>query len=73
MRLMSHRNKKVAALKAYRHDAICEGKRFFESEEKALEAAEYGMLENMSISLGVYHCLNCGNWHLTSVEPAKEN
>ena len=63
---MSQRSKKVSEAKIHRLDLICEGKRFFKSEEKALEAADIGMLENMSVTLGVYQCATCRQWHLTS-------
>lgn len=64
---MSRRNKNVAERKAFRFDPICEGKRFFKTEEEALEAADVGMLENMSVTLGVYQCATCMQWHLTSI------
>lgn len=66
---MSRLNKKVSKNKIYRFDLTCEGKRFFATEKEALEAADVGMLENMSVSLGVYHCPTCRNWHLTSIKP----
>ncbi len=64
---MSRRNAAVRATKIYRPDPTCEGKRFFKTEAEALEAADIGMLDNMSVTLGVYHCATCRNWHLTSV------
>lgn len=64
---MSRRNRKITELKAYRFDPICEGKRFFKTEEEALEAADTGMLDDMSVSLGVYRCVTCRQWHLTSI------
>lgn len=68
MRGMSKRTKKGSEVKIYHLDPICEGKRFFETEEAALEAADVGMLENMSVTLGVYRCATCGHWHLTSIK-----
>ena len=65
---MTRRSKKVAEAKSYRFNPVCEGKRFFSTEAAALEAADVGMLENMSVSLGVYRCPNCFQWHLTSIK-----
>lgn len=65
---MSKRNKKVAEGKVYQFNLSCEPKRIFNSEEEALEAADVGMLENMSVSLGVYQCPACRHWHLTSLK-----
>ena len=52
----------------YRFDLICEDKRFFLTEAEALEAADIRMLENMSVTIGVYQCSTCRNWHLTSIK-----
>ena len=49
----------------YRYRDICATKRQFKNEAEALEAAEFRMLENMTIDLTVYHCLVCNHWHLT--------
>lgn len=70
MKGMSKRTKKGSEVKIYRFDPICEGKRFFKTEAEALAAADVGMLENMSVTLGVYQCATCGNWHLTSIKSA---
>jgi len=70
-RVMSLRSKKVADAKIYRFDATCEGKRFFATEKEALEAADAGMFDNMSLTLGVYQCPTCRQWHLTSIVPQK--
>ena len=64
---MSLRNKKVAENKAYQFDLSCSSKRIFKTEAEALEAADTGMLDNMSLTLGVYQCHICHNWHLTSL------
>lgn len=54
--------------KVYRFDLTCEGKRFFKTEAEALEAADIRMLENMSVTIGVYQCPTCSYWHLTSLK-----
>jgi len=40
---------------------ICESKRPFKTEELALEAADFGMLDHMTLELGVYQCDVCNN------------
>lgn len=65
---MSKRNKKVSEGKIYQFNLACETKRIFNTEDEALEAADIGMLENMSVSLGVYQCPICHYWHLTSMQ-----
>lgn len=67
--MTTRRNKKVAESKAYRFDLACEAKRFFKTEEEALEAADIRMLENMSVTIGIYQCNICNYWHLTSIKP----
>jgi len=49
----------------------CEGKKVFDSEAKAIAAAEFGMLDTLGLELSVYQCHVCHKWHLTSVKPAK--
>lgn len=38
------------------------------SEKDAIEAAEWAMLDHMTVELAVYRCGVCLMWHLTSVE-----
>ncbi len=70
---MSKRNKKVTESKIYRFDLTCAGKRFFKTEEEAIEAADIRELENMSVTVGVYQCPTCMLWHLTSIKPANHS
>lgn len=64
---MARRTKSAFETKVYRFDATCAGKRFFKTEQEALEAADIRMLENMSTTIGIYQCATCFNWHLTSL------
>ena len=64
---MPRRTKQGFDTKSYRFDLTCEGKRFFRTEAEALEAADMRMLENMSVTIAIYQCATCRNWHLTSV------
>ena len=60
--------KKNQQLKYYQFNEICADKRFFPNKDAALKAAEIGMSNNMSLSLDVYLCETCHQWHLTSVK-----
>jgi hypothetical protein len=60
--------KKNRQLKEYHFNPTCAGKRFFATEKEALEAADIGMSDNLSLVLGVYHCPTCHQWHLTSIK-----
>ncbi len=64
---MTRRPKSGYDAKLYRFDTTCDGKRFFSTEEQALEAADVRMFENLSATIGVYQCATCRNWHLTSI------
>lgn len=66
---MPRRTKRGSTTKTYQFDFTCEGKRFFKTEAEALEAADIRMLENMSVTIGIYQCATCRNWHLTSIRP----
>ena len=66
---MTKRAQSVRGAKVYRFDLTCTDKRFFKTEKEALEAADIGMLDNMNVSLGVYQCPTCFQWHLTSIKP----
>lgn len=43
-------------------------KRRYKNEKDAQNAAEFQMLENMTLELSVYKCDLCIYWHLTRVE-----
>lgn len=66
--MVRRRTKKGIETKTHTFDLLCEGKRFFTTEQEALEAADIGMLENMSVTLGIYQCHICYHWHLTSLK-----
>lgn len=61
-------NNRIADLKMFRFDTTCENKRFFKTEKEAIEAADFRMLEQMSVQIGIYQCPRCRNWHLTSIK-----
>ncbi len=62
---MPRRNKTPTLIpRLYRRH--CDTKRRFDSEKKAQDAAEFRMLENMTITIEVYQCQDCRGWHLTS-------
>lgn len=65
MRQNRERNRQ---LKEYHPNPTCDGKRFFATESEALEAADVRMLEHMSLTLGVYQCPTCLQWHLTRIK-----
>jgi hypothetical protein len=46
----------------------CDRKRHFKTEQDALDAAELRMLDNMTITIGVYECSICHHWHLTRIK-----
>jgi hypothetical protein len=68
---MPWRTKQGFVTKSYRFDLTCEGKRFFKTEAEALDAADFRMLENMNVTIGIYQCATCRHWHLTSIRPTK--
>lgn len=55
----------------YKYRDNCESKTRYESQAKALEAADFRMLENMSVALTVYKCDICNGWHLTRAKQAR--
>lgn len=50
---MPWRTKQGFVTKSYRFDLTCEGKRFFKTEAEALDAADFRMLENMNVTIGI--------------------
>ena len=44
----------------------CEGKNQYKTEAEAVDAAEFHMLEDMTVELAVYQCHVCSYWHMTS-------
>jgi hypothetical protein len=46
--------------------ANCQKKRRFSTEIKARQAAEIQELANPNLSIDIYRCEWCKNWHLTS-------
>jgi hypothetical protein len=51
---------------SYSFQLPCRQKQMFATEALALTAADFHMLENMSIELDVYRCEVCLFWHLTT-------
>lgn len=45
----------------------CAKKRRYISEKDALEVAAYQMTLKPEVELGIYRCMHCGGWHLTSI------
>ena len=43
----------------------CQNKRRYKTENEALKAAEFQMLQDMNLELSVYKCNDCSFWHLT--------
>lgn len=62
-----------ASLRTHTFDLPCDGKKCFASEKEALDAADFHMLENMNVELGVYQCAQCMYWHMTQLnKPAQK-
>lgn len=68
---MPKRRAKRIDLFSFKPQEGCEHKSRYKNEKDALEAAEFRMLENMNIELGVYECPFCLGWHLTSIKPKR--
>ncbi len=50
----------------------CDHKRHFKTEAEALEAADLRMLDNMTLTIGIYACPICSHWHLTRIKEARQ-
>jgi len=59
------KKRRKAEINTYKYRSGCETKTRYDSEAKALEAADFRMLENISVTLTVYQCDVCQGWHLT--------
>ena len=55
--------------KEYAFHLPCEGKNQYKTEAEAQDAAEFHMLEDMTVELAIYKCTICGYWHMTSQQP----
>jgi len=46
----------------------CNGKNCYNSQKEAEQVARMQEMQDLKqeLKIGVYHCLYCGNWHLTS-------
>lgn len=70
---MPKRRPRKTELYTFQFRDSCEHKSRYKNKEDALEAAEFRMLENMNIELGVYECPICLGWHLTSLNKESEH
>jgi hypothetical protein len=61
------RQNKTIPHQPLRTNNSCSSKRRYISEQQALDTADYQMLLNPTVQLAVYHCDQCGGWHLTNV------
>ena len=61
---MPSKNKSISH-QTYAAEGIFCTKRKYRNEKEALKAAEFQMLQDMSLELSVYKCDLCKYWHLT--------
>lgn len=59
------RKNKALPHQPYQRRSSCDTKRRYKTEQEATKIAEYQMLLHPDLELSVYHCQDCGGWHLT--------
>jgi putative ubiquitin-RnfH superfamily antitoxin RatB of RatAB toxin-antitoxin module len=59
------RKNRIVKHKPFLTDNFDCNKKRYQNKIEAQKAAEFQMLENMTISLSIYKCDLCSHWHLT--------
>lgn len=68
---MAKRHKSIKSL-LVGPPSVCASKRRFATEAAALDAAELRMLDNMTLTITIYRCNECGQWHLKRAKGSED-